>query len=146
MPLEPKIRLIDPAEAGRHLVDLLAPGEYRWAVFDRQDQILFVGTADIKTHLGVAERARLLSRSSDTYRPGGLVVGGFVCRSLDAHLYFDPFSGTFPGSPEGIHEAHALLERICEEARWPYRCYDDIAPERRVTHGMRGTHRNSPPA
>lgn len=111
---EPALRSTDLAEQGGRLQDHVYPGQWRWAIYDRKARTLFYGPSDISTDLTVAEQSGLLQNPPEYYRPGtGHVLGGYLCCSTDGCYYFDPFSGTFPGTVEGVADAEAALAEIC---------------------------------
>ena len=82
--------------------------------------------------MGVAEAAGVLSNPPDYYRIGGNVIGGLVCRSTQGNVYFDPFSGTFPGSTEAVTEAESELRAFCAALSFPYQDYSHVPIAARV--------------
>ena len=126
------VQSTDPNEKVAQLLQLLAPDGFRFAAYDRKERVLYFGPSDVFTHMGVAEASGLLGNPPEYYSRGGYVVGGLVCRSSDGYVYFDPFSGTFPGTIEGVAEAEAVLAACCEIHEFPFQCYADVPVAARV--------------
>lgn len=141
----PTIETTAAGERERPLAELLAPGAYRWAVYDRKTRILWFGPADVHVHLTVAEQAGLLRHPPDYYRPGRNVVGGFLCRSKDGAFYFDPWSGTFPGTPEGVAEAEEALREVSSARGLGFVRYADCRATGGLVSGRGGTASGTPP-
>ncbi|GEM_PF-4796827 len=111
----PELRASDKSDQGTPPEQAIAPGETRWAIFDRPTRTLWFGGPATKTHLTVAEESGLLRNDSDYYRPGpsAKMCGGYLIRSADGVFSFDGFSGTFPGTPEALAEAEDALREWC---------------------------------
>ncbi len=119
----PDLRPSDESERGTLPERAIAPGETRWAIYDRPTRTLWFGGPSTKTHLTVAEESGLLRNDSDYYRPGpsAKMCGGYLIRSSDGAFSFDGFSGTFPGTPEAVSEAEDALREWCESRRLQWR-------------------------
>ncbi len=79
------LRASDSAERGVSPEQAIAPGDTRWAIYDRPTRTLWFGGPATKTHLTVAEESGLLRNDSDYYRPGpsAKMCGGYIVRSAD---------------------------------------------------------------
>ncbi|MGE0433731.1 MAG: hypothetical protein AB7K09_09560 [Planctomycetota bacterium] len=135
LPTSPPARVlpVDPDEraAAVPLETLFPPFSYRWAAFDRPTRTVWFGGPGVKTHMTVAEMAGLLSQHPDYYSPGprAQMCGGFVARGSDGCFYYDPFSGTFPGTRRAIEEASAALREVCAAQGLPWKPYDPTRRE-----------------
>jgi len=123
---EAQITPTDPAERTVPLGALFKPGDYRWAIYDRKTRTIYVGAADVHIHLTVAEYAGVLRNPSSYYRPGANILGGYVCRSTEGKFYYDPYSGTFPGTYEGVEEAETALKEICGRHLLPFQPFKKV--------------------
>lgn len=112
--------------------DVLPPGSWRWAIYDRKTRTLYYGPADVHVHLTVADQSGVLKNPPAYYRPGGNILGGYLCRSRGGAFYFDPYSGTFPGTVDGVREAEAALREHCRQGGLSFAEYERLAPEQRV--------------
>lgn len=116
----------------------IKPGVYRWAIYDRKTRELFFGPEGVHMHMTVAEHSGVLRHPTSYYRPGGHVLGGFVCCSADGFYYYDPFSGTFPGTHEGVAEAEEAMREICEAQGVPVMRYEDVPAEQKADRKEEG--------
>jgi hypothetical protein len=126
--MDARVISTDPAEAAIPFADLFRPGDYRWAIYDRPTRTIYIGGPDVHMHMTVAENAGVLRNPSSYYRPGANVLGGYVCRSKDGDFYYDPYSGTFPGTNEGVADAENALREVCVKASLKFLPYEKIAP------------------
>lgn len=122
-----------PAERSGRAVEHVPPGAWRWAIYDRKTRTIHYGPADVHIHLSVAEQAGVLRNPPAYYRPGtGFILGGYLCRTREGLFYYDPYSGTFPGTNDGVREAEDALAEVCAREGWPCRRYDDVSESARV--------------
>ena len=120
------LAFLGTGEEDKEPTQVLPPGGYRWAVFDRKTRTLYVGPADIHTHMGVAELSGVLRNPPEYYQPKGNILGGYLCRDAEGVFFYDPYSGTFPGSNEGVREAETSLEEICLRQNLSFRLFKNI--------------------
>lgn len=127
----PDLRASDATERGTPPEQAIAPGETRWAIYDRPTRTLWFGGPTTKTHLTVAEGSGLLRNDSDYYRPGpsAKMCGGYVIRSSGGAFSFDGFSGTFPGTPEAVSEAEDALREWCLSMGFQWRTHTSAGRE-----------------
>ena len=136
MRIEPLLKPVDSNENIERLNEYIKPGGYRWAIYDRKTSILYFGRKECHIHMTVAEESGVLCKHPEYYHPiTGNILGGFICCSLDGFYYFDPFSGTFPGTIEGVAEAEKAFEIICEKLELPNKKFDDIPRKYRAEGG-----------
>ena len=114
------------SDDAKNLNSSILPGQCRWAIFDRKTRVLYFGPSDVYIHMTVAEYSGVLGNRPEYYQSGGNILGGLLCCSTDGYFYYDPFSGTFPGTNEGVEDAEKALEEICKMQAWKFMKYCDV--------------------
>ena len=124
------------SEQGRALASHIPKGSYRWAIYDRPSRTLYYGGSEVHTHMGVAEESGVLRNPPSYYRPGGNILGGYLCCSEQGFFYFDPYSGTFPGTIEAVREAEEAFKSVCDALGLPFKRFTEIAASERIARDL----------